>query len=454
MRLASLGAALCRLAFLMSVATPVAFTYPLSSIGPEAKKLWLSMCVYAAERSGAAVVKIFQWASSRPDLFGNEFYSTFRKLQDETTPHQFKHTEKLLEEAFGPDWKGLIELTEDSPILGSGCIGQVYKAHMNSTPVALKILHPNVQNGIEADLDILYTIAKMMNISERIRYLNLPGMVDEFSGLLSDQLDLNNEAKNLLLFRDNFDNDEDIYFPKLHLASKNAMVMEFIDALSLRDFVEKHKHNKQLLDAMCDKGIRAICRMIFDHNLVHGDIHPGNILFKDDRMILLDCGIAKKFTRADHKLLTDVLAGFITGDGASAGKALIRDSENKTSIKPVNEDAFVDVLNEMCEQAKRDRSFFDKIGNYVKKICDAASENKIMMNQGFVSIALTVRVMEGVAFALNPEAKIIRISNGIIMKVRAEEMLGVVNDKRFSREDLSVGYKAVSRRFPGGLPDK
>ena len=42
----------------------------------------------------------------------------------------------------------------------------------------------------------------------------------------------------------------------------------------------------------------------------------------------------------------------------------------------------------------------------MSQICNAASTHKIMMNQVFVSIALTVRVMEGVAFALNPTAEV------------------------------------------------
>ena len=80
------------------------------------------------------------------------------------------------------------------------------------------------------------------------------------------------------------------------------------------------------------------------------------------------------------------------------------------------------ILDDMCEKAKSDQSFFDSIGNYVTIICDGASKHKVMMNQGFVSIALTTRVMEGVALALNPAAEIWRIANKIVMKVKAEEV--------------------------------
>jgi predicted unusual protein kinase regulating ubiquinone biosynthesis (AarF/ABC1/UbiB family) len=82
------------------------------------------LCLQSVEWSGAAAIKIMQWAGSRPDMFGQAFCSIFSKLQDDTTPHSWKHTEQALREAFGDDWREHIRLGE---ILGSGCIAQVYK---------------------------------------------------------------------------------------------------------------------------------------------------------------------------------------------------------------------------------------------------------------------------------------------------------------------------------------
>lgn len=48
----------------------------------------------------------------------------FSQLQDNTTPHAWKHTERSLREAYGDDWRDRIQVKE---IIGSGCIGQVYK---------------------------------------------------------------------------------------------------------------------------------------------------------------------------------------------------------------------------------------------------------------------------------------------------------------------------------------
>lgn len=91
--------------------------------------LYLKMCLYCVECSGAAIIKLMQWAGSRPDMFGHEFCAVFSRLQDDTTPHAWRHTEKVLQEAYGKDWRKRIKVHKDD-ILGSGCIGQVYKGQV------------------------------------------------------------------------------------------------------------------------------------------------------------------------------------------------------------------------------------------------------------------------------------------------------------------------------------
>lgn len=101
---------------------------------------YLKMCLYCVESSGAAVVKLMQWAGSRPDLFGQDFCSVFSRLQDDTTPHSWRHTERVMKEAYGENWKDEIQLGK---VIGSGCIGQVYEgtvkdANGNEERVAVK----------------------------------------------------------------------------------------------------------------------------------------------------------------------------------------------------------------------------------------------------------------------------------------------------------------------------
>jgi predicted unusual protein kinase regulating ubiquinone biosynthesis (AarF/ABC1/UbiB family) len=256
-----------RLIKLAIALTPIAALYPIQSLlysrsDGDAQEIVLSslektelpagplgwyfkLCFFCIEYSGAAAIKIMQWAGSRPDLFGPVFCSIFSKLQDDTTPHAWKHTERALREAYGDDWRNQIQLGE---ILGSGCIAQVYKGFVTNESgvekeVAVKgkrfdivssliverktpqssfslVMHPHVEDDIDADIDIMrLTVAALatlpFDIFKGIKWLNLPGFIDEMEHMLKIQLDLRTEAEHVVRFGENFKGNELVIIPKV-----------------------------------------------------------------------------------------------------------------------------------------------------------------------------------------------------------------------------------------------
>jgi len=61
---------LTRSLLVASLATPYLLTYPLTPLSPTFHTLWLRSCCHTVEFAGAAFIKLAQWASSRPDMFG------------------------------------------------------------------------------------------------------------------------------------------------------------------------------------------------------------------------------------------------------------------------------------------------------------------------------------------------------------------------------------------------
>ena len=240
---------------------------------------YLRLCLGCVEWSGAAVIKLMQWAGSRPDLFGHDFCDVFSQLQDHTTPHRWKHTQRSMQAAFGPDWHHRIRLGE---ILGSGCIGQVYRGHVLSAPdgrekeVAVKVLHPSVEEDIDADLDIMRLavyVTERIGLFPGLKWLNLRGVVEEFADLLKLQLDLRQEASNLERFNENFKDEEAIVFPRLvpeFPSSKDVLVETFVDGIPVLQFARERQADRELLHKLCVSAIRGVCKMIFLDNFVHG----------------------------------------------------------------------------------------------------------------------------------------------------------------------------------------
>jgi aarF domain-containing kinase len=288
-----------RLVKLSVALAPIALLFPLQAMrskskdedahafvlaedsGPSGLFLWyLNMCLLSVEWSGAAVIKLMQWAGSRPDLFGHDFCSIFSRLQDNTSPHAWKHTVQKMEEAFGEDWATRIQLHE---VLGSGCIGQVYKGVILDTnqEVAVKVMHPNVRQDIDTDLDLMRLAADFFSKLGKVKFLNLQGAVDEFAGMLKLQLDLRTEAENLDRFNTNFKDDPYVVFPKLipgFVTTKDILVESFCAGIPVLKYARENQDDQETLSKLCLVGIRAICKMIFNDNFLHGDLHPGECL--------------------------------------------------------------------------------------------------------------------------------------------------------------------------------
>ena len=238
---------------------------------------YYKVCLYCVEWSGAAAIKMMQWAGSRPDMFGQTFCAIFSQLQDDTTPHSWRHTERLLRKAFGPDWEKRIRLDK---IIGSGCIAQVYKGIIcdedgNERSVAVKVMHPNVEDDIDADLDIMRIAVHVLErlpfqSAKDLQWINLPGFVEEIAGMLKIQLDLRTEAAHLERFQKNFQGNDLILFPQLvkgYRPAKEVLVETFCEGEPINDFIRTNSEKPQVLRDMCVGAIRAVCQMIFVDNL-------------------------------------------------------------------------------------------------------------------------------------------------------------------------------------------
>ena len=137
--------ATCRIASLALLASPFIVLAPLSLISQTAQDISWDYALWGIEQAGPTFIKLVQWATTRQDMFSQEFCSHFGTLRDETRGHSWEETLSILKEELGEDYHQLLEL-ERTPI-GSGCIAQVYRGRLlkptsvypKDTEIALKV---------------------------------------------------------------------------------------------------------------------------------------------------------------------------------------------------------------------------------------------------------------------------------------------------------------------------
>ena len=157
---------------------------------------------------------------------------------------------------------------------------------------------------------------------------------------------------------------------------------------------------------------------------MHGDMHPGNVLInaKDRKFVLLDAGIATEYSETDHELIVNILSSFIRGDGRTAGRFMIDDSNMRAAMKSshgdmaINETLYIDKIEALTNRANSKDYFMEHLSVYLTYICNAAAQHHVMMNQKFVTAALEIKVLEGMSLALDPSIEIWREANPVILK--------------------------------------
>lgn len=118
---------------------PLFWLYPLTYLSNWFKSLWLHLLLKVTESSGPTCIKLGQWASTRRDLFSEEFCTKFSKLHIQVDPHPWDYTRCSLQKAIGEGWEKIFKFDSQQPV-GSGCVAQVYKAYVDASAVEKSVL--------------------------------------------------------------------------------------------------------------------------------------------------------------------------------------------------------------------------------------------------------------------------------------------------------------------------
>ncbi|KAF9270583.1 ABC1-domain-containing protein [Marasmius fiardii PR-910] len=314
-----------RFVHLLFLFAPVIVTCPIILVGKPIKRYngdgwgalwWYNFLVSRMQAAGPTFIKLGQWAGSRTDLFPSALCEKMGTLHSRGKPHSFLHTKRVIEKVFQRPFDQVFEFFDETPI-GTGAIAQVYRAvlkqdlippsylgprrHRKSpaaaispvilpdhpppsiptAAVAIKVLHPRAYETIARDLSIMSFFAHFITLIPGMQWLSLPEEVDVFGRMMFQQLDLRNEAENLLTFERKFSPRKvPVNFPRplREFTTADLLVEEYENALPLESFL---KNGGGPFDQqVATVGLDAFLNMLLLDNFVHSDLHPGNIMVK------------------------------------------------------------------------------------------------------------------------------------------------------------------------------
>ena len=257
---------------------------------------------------GPTFVKFGQLLSTRPDIVPPDIVFELKGLQDKVSSFPFEDARGVVEDELGLTLEQLFLEFEETPVAAAS-IGQVHRAVLpNGRRVVVKVQRPEAPRRIEADLELMYQLARFAR--ERVRaleFIDTVAVVDEFARSIREELDYRTEARNAEQARRNFAGDPHVRVPRTFWSYSRARVLtlERLEGVHVRD-IDVSSYTLEDRRLLAYRIAEAWMAMIFRHGFFHADPHPSNIMVLEppDTIGLIDFGTAGRLAPDDSSKLT------------------------------------------------------------------------------------------------------------------------------------------------------
>jgi len=301
---------------------------------------------------GPTFIKLGQFLSTRADLLGDELAADLSELQDRLPPFDSAAARATIEHELGRPIVALFDSFEDRPV-SAASIAQVHlavakaaesssggpadagaaaaEAIADAAPagssdaiedwsgrsVAVKVLRPGVVQAFARDLDLLYTVADLVERTQpKLRRLKPREVVGVFEETVRLEMDLRMEAAAASELASNFAGDPDYHVPAVdwQRTSRRVLTVEQVDGIRLDDRDALIAAGYDLTEILT-KAAAIFFKQVFRDGLFHGDQHPGNMwVDPEGNIVAVDFGIMGRLDRRTRYYLADMLLATLARD--------------------------------------------------------------------------------------------------------------------------------------------
>jgi predicted unusual protein kinase regulating ubiquinone biosynthesis (AarF/ABC1/UbiB family) len=192
-------------------------------------------------------------------------------------------------------------ITDIKPI-NSGTISLVFKGLLNEKPIVIKLLRKNIDKKLNEAIDLFLYIGKISKYIYILNNFNLYKIISNNIKSLLDQLNFIKEVDNLNIFYNSHIKSNNIIIPKVYkYFTENNNKLIVMDYLSGKHINDLHIDEKE---DYCNVWLKTYMLNNFKYGIVHGDLHPGNIIFLENNVIgYIDFGIIYKLNIEQQNFL-------------------------------------------------------------------------------------------------------------------------------------------------------
>lgn len=363
----------------------------------------------ALEELGPTYIKMGQLLSIRPDLLSGDYIKELEKLQDNVPPVAAETAIYELKRQ-GLDPEKAFQFFDPVPIAAAS-MAQVHSACLfNGDKVVVKIQRPGIRKIINADLEILADVSRMLEKrADWARLYHISDIIEELSTAIRSELDFLNEGRNADFFRSNFSRESNVIIPKIYwdYCTENVLVMEYVSGIKMQDVLRSGKFaiNKKVV---AERLLQSLFMQIFVHGFFHADPHPGNIAISaDEKIIFYDFGQIGTIDRLLKDKCVDLVISMMHYDVRGVTDALLSIAIGSQTVK--REDLIRDV-------AKLEQKYYGlpmsqiKLGESLGELLELTSRYQVRIPSELSLMAKMLMTVESVIIQLDPQISIVDIA--------------------------------------------
>lgn len=384
------------------------------------------------EEFGGFWVKVGQVLALRTDLFPDEICEQLRSLQYEAVGFPFEIARSTIESELGSPIDQIFESFDEQP-LAAASIAQIHRAVLlkkkdkkkKKIPVVVKIQRPGLADAFQRDLDTVKIFVKLLVSLNFASYFRWDEFVVELDKTFKEELDFRYEAANSRRMKKNLKFHK-IYVPTVYqkYCKRRVLVMEFIDGVLMADYIKELLSDRARVKRWDDENdvdrkevgeklYVSLLRQIFEDNLYHGDLHPGNIiLLRKSKFVLIDLGSTGTLDAELRKIYLGYINALSEGDFPRASDYYIRFGVDvpKANIPRVRVEMARGFDSWSAKSELKGLSYREKsLGGATQEVTNVAFGYKIPTNWVFLKVTRSFFALDGSLQYLLPELNVFKI---------------------------------------------
>jgi aarF domain-containing kinase len=229
-------------------------------------------------------------------LLPPEFVEVLEVLRAEGRPMPFSQLVEILGAEYGAGWEHRFRRFSFAP-MAAASIGQVHRAETrDGHPVALKIQYPGVRRSIEADVDNVALILRVLRVLPA--GIEIGPILEEAKRQLRQEADYRQEAQWLERCRALVAGDDRFEVPRVHpdLSTERILAMDYLQGIPI-EALARPGFQPSARDRVAGHLLELLFRELFEFRVVQTDPNFANYYYKPEsgRVVLLDFGSARTF---------------------------------------------------------------------------------------------------------------------------------------------------------------